>query len=128
MRKLKGLITITAILWGMMFSLPLMYGEATFKKRSIPEYEAKRLLMNKVICGHKFEIPQTFDECNGFKSIKVPRPNKYVPYYTSDRSYKVKPVVFKCYDFSERSRVLSITDKNGKQLIMIGDKIIKDER
>lgn len=128
MRKLKGLIAIVITLWGMMFSLPLLYGEATFMKRSIPEYEAKRLLMNEVICGHKFEIPATFDECNGFKNIKVPRPNKYYPYYTTDRSYKVKPFVFNCYDFSERTALLSIKDKNGKQLLMVGDKIIKDER
>lgn len=125
---MRKLITITAILWGMVFALPFLYGEATFMKRSIPEYEAKRLLTNEVICGHKFEIPATFDECNGFKSIKVPRPSKHVTYYTTDRSYKVKPFVFNCYDFSERSAVLSITDKNGKQLLMVGNKIIKDER
>lgn len=127
MRKLKGLIAIVITLWRMMFSLPLVYGEATFKKSAFGIYEGKRLLLNKVICGHKFEIPQTFDECNGFKSIKVPRPSKLVA-YSSDRSYKVKPVVFECYDFSERSRVLSITDKNGKTLLMRGNKIIKDER
>lgn len=125
---MKKFITITAILWGMIFTLPLVYGEATFMKRSIPEYEAKRILMNKVICGHKFEIPQTFDECNGFKSIKVPRPSKHVTYFTTDRSYKVNPVEFKCYDFSEKSKLLSITDVHGKTLLMVGDKVIKDER
>ena len=109
-------------------SLPLLYGEATFKKSVFGTYEAKRILMNKVICGHKFEIPQTFDECNGFKSIKVPRPNKYYPYYTRDRSYKVKPFVFNCYDFSEQTALLCITDKNGKTLMMVGNRIIKDER
>ncbi len=118
------ILAITAILWGMMFSLPLLYGEATFKKSAFGIYEGKRLLLNKVICGHKFEIPQTFDECNGFKSIKVPRPSKHVAYYSSDRSYKVKLVVFNCYDFSERSSVLSITDKNGKRILMEGNKII----
>lgn len=124
MRKLKGFIVIVITLWGMIFALPLVYGEATFKKSAFGIYEGKRLLLNKVICGHKFEIPQTFDECNGFKSIKVPRPSKHVAYYSSDRSYKVKPVVFNCYDFSERSSVLSIIDKNGKRFLMEGNKII----
>ena len=32
MKKIKGLIAIVITLWGMMFSLPLLYGEATFKK------------------------------------------------------------------------------------------------
>lgn len=127
MRKLKGFIAIVITLWGMMFSLPLLYGEATFKKSAFCFTEQHKLFVEKVLCGHKFEIPQTFDECNGFKSIKVPRPSKLVA-YSSDRNYKVKPVVFNCYDFSERSRVLSITDKNGKTLLMRGNKIIKDER
>lgn len=128
MNKIKGFIAIVITLWGMMFSLPLVYGEATFKKSAFSFTESHKLFVEKVLCGHKFEIPATFDECNGFKSIKVPRPSKHVTYYTSDRSYKVKPVVFNCYDFSEQTHILSITDKNGKTLLMRGDKIIKDER
>jgi hypothetical protein len=129
--RIKGLITITAILWGMMFSLPLLHGEATFKKSAFNFTEHNRLFIEKVICGYKFKIPQTFDECNGYRLIKVPSykccskdkvcPIKY------DGKYKVE-YNFSCYDFSEKSRLLSITDINGKQLLMVGDKIIKDER
>lgn len=125
MRKLKGLIAIVITLWGMMFSLPLLYGETTFKKSAFGIYEGKRLLLNKVICGHKFEIPQTFDECNGFKSIKVPKPSKFVAYYTSDRSYKVKPVVFECYDFSGKSHILYVRNADGSEVHMSGDKVTK---
>jgi len=128
MRRLKGFITITAILWGMIFALPLMYGEATFDKSAFVFTKHNRLFVEKLLCGRKFEIPATFDECNGFKIIKVPRPNKYYPYFTTDRSYKVKPFVFECYDFSEKSKLLSITDIHGKTLLMVGDKVIKDER
>lgn len=126
--KIKGLIAIVITLWGMMFSLPLVYGEATFKKSAFSFAEREKLVLEKFVCGYKFKIPDTFDECNGFKSIKVPRPNKYVPYSTSDRSYKVQPFIFNCYDFSGTSASLSITDVHGKTLMMRGSRIIKDER
>ena len=125
MKKLKGFITITAILWVTVFALPLLHGEATFKKSAFSFAEREKLVFEKFICGHKFEIPQTFDECNGFKSIKVPRPSKFVAYYTSDRSYKVKPVVFECYDFSGKSHRLYVRNADGSEVHMVGDKVTK---
>jgi hypothetical protein len=122
---------IVTILWGLVFSIPLLHGEATFKKSAFSFTERNRLFIEKVICGRKFEIPQSFDECNGYRLIKIPSPRgcskDKVRSIKYDGKYKVE-YNFSCYDFSEKSRVLTITDINGKTLMMVGDKIIKDER
>ena len=121
---MKKFVVIVVVLWGLMFALPFMYGEAKFNKGHIGFGEDRVLFIEKAICGHKFEIPQTFDECNGFKMIKLPKKvgNRFMFRPTTDRSYKIKSYEFVCYDFSEKNRILDVTNVDGTRIKMKGDK------